>query len=464
MDKIIRPASRIRGKISLLGDKSISHRAAILAALAKGDTRIVNYSTSQEFEVTLKCLRQYGVDIEPVEQDESGPLDQPAIVVHGKGIDGFAKPEDVLFAGNSSATVRLLLGVAAALPFESRFDGSVNLRARPMLRVIEPLEKMGAKIESDNLRIPLSVTGGKLQAIRYVMPLSTSQVKGAVLTAGLFADGVTELIERIPSRDHFERLLSLMGIKFRKEKIQPQPQAGDELERRLRKLIKNNVVEPRGELYKLPGHQNPISDLTIEIPGDISAAALFVAAAVLVRKSELVIDNVCLNPTRLGALDILSKMRANIKFEVTNKKGNEPVGRISASYGQLKGRRIVGETIPSIIDELPVMAVIATQAQGTTVIRDAYELRHKETDRIKMIVADLRKMGARIGELDDGVAIDGGTELEGAEIATQGDHRIAMAFAIAGLVARGETVIKDAECVATSHPSFWDDLESIVEH
>jgi 3-phosphoshikimate 1-carboxyvinyltransferase len=223
------------------------------------------------------------------------------------------------------------------------------------------------------------------------------------------------------------------------------------------------VLEPRGEIFTLRGGQKLQAGKTLEIPGDISAAALFTAAAVLIKGSDLTINNVCLNPTRIGFLDILEKMRANVKFEADSKMGYEPTGFITAGYNPLKGRRIVGETIPTIIDELPIMAIIATQAQGTTVIRDAFELRHKETDRIKVVVANLRKMGARIGELEDGMAIDGGTELEGAEITTYGDHRIAMAFAIAGLIARGETVIRDSECVATSHPSFWEDLDSICK-
>lgn len=461
MDKIIKPARRVAGKITLLGDKSVSHRAAILGALANGDTTLVNYSTSQEFESTLKCLTQLGVEIEHIEDAEA-----PTLVIHGKGIEGLHQPQEALDAGNSSATVRLLMGLAAACPFEVPFDGSERLRARPMLRVIEPLEKMGATIESDNFRVPISVLGGNLQGIKYIMPLSTSQVKGAVLTAGMFAEGKTELVERIPSRDHFERLMVQMGIKFKKEKIQPaQPKnEDDELERRLRKLTKNNTIEARGDMYILQGGQRPQAGKTLTIPGDISASALFTAAAVLVEDSDLVIEDVCLNPTRIGFLDILDKMRANLTFEPNSRKGYEPAGTITAKYGPLKGRRIVGETIPSIIDELPIMAVIATQAQGTTVIRDAFELRHKETDRIKVVVSNLRKMGARIGELEDGMAIDGGTELEGAEITTYGDHRLAMAFAIAGLVARGETVIRNAECVSTSHPSFWEDLDSIVEY
>jgi 3-phosphoshikimate 1-carboxyvinyltransferase len=459
MDRIIKPAKKVTGKIKLLGDKSISHRAAILGALANGDTTLINYSTSQEFESTLNCLVQLGLEIEYLQD-----TDQPTLVIHGKGIEGLKQPEKALDAANSSATVRLMMGLAAACPFDITFDGSEKLKVRPMLRVIEPLEKMGATIESDNFRVPLKILGGSLQGIKYIMPLSTSQVKGAVFAAGLFAEGTTELIERIPCRDHFERLMVLMGIKFKKEKVQPaQPKPDDEFERRLKKLNKTNVLEPRGSLFTLPGGQNPQGGKTVDIPGDISAAALFTAAAVLVSGSNLVIDEVCLNPTRIGFLDILEKMRANITFEADSKKGYEPAGSITAKSGPLKGRRIVGETIPSIIDELPIMAIIATQAQGTTVIRDAFELRHKETDRIKVVVSNLRKMGARIGELEDGMAIDGGTDLEGAEIVTHGDHRIAMAFAIAGLLARGETVIKDAECVKTSHPSFWEDLDSIVK-
>ncbi|RKX18191.1 MAG: hypothetical protein DRP26_05670 [Candidatus Zixiibacteriota bacterium] len=232
----------------------------------------------------------------------------------------------------------------------------------------------------------------------------------------------------------------------------------------MKKKNRSIFNDPRGDLFRLSGGQTPTTPTTIEVPGDISAAAMFVAAAVLVNNSDLFIEDVCLNPTRMGFLDILSKMRANLNFEVTGYKGMEPVGTITAKTGPLKGRRIVGEMIPTIIDELPIMAVIATQAYGTTVIRDAFELRHKETDRIKTVVTNLRKMGARIGELDDGMAIDGGTPLEGAEITTYGDHRIAMAFAIAGLVAKGETLIKDAECVATSHPDFWEFIDSLVEY
>jgi 3-phosphoshikimate 1-carboxyvinyltransferase len=456
MDKIIKPAHKLRGRMTLPGDKSICHRAAILGALVKGDTTITNPSPSQEFKSTLECLSQFGVGWE---YNEEGNL-----VIHGQGIEGLKKPDSVINAGDSSVTARLLMGLAAGCPFETQFDGSPKLRVQPMLRVIEPLQKMGAEIESDNNRLPIRLKGGNLKAERYTMPLSNSQVKGAVFLAGLNADGTTELIERFQSRDHMERLLGFMSVRFTKEKFKPPtPKIADEFERRLRKA-KGIVDDLRGDLFKLPGRQVPTGGLTVDIPGDISAAAMFVAAGVLSRGSDIKIDNIGLNPTRRGFLEILSKMRANLKFEVAAMKNNEPFGSISANYGPLKGRRIVGEMIPTIIDELPLMAVIATQAQGTTVIRDAFELRSKEIDRIKAVVTNLRKMGARIGELEDGMAIDGGTTLEGAEINSFGDHRIAMAFTIAGLVARGQTVIKDAECVATSYPSFWDDLASLTQH
>jgi 3-phosphoshikimate 1-carboxyvinyltransferase len=456
MDKIIKPAHKLRGRMTLPGDKSICHRASILGALVKGDTIITNPSPSQEFKYTLECLSQFGVNWE---YNEAGNL-----VIHGQGIEGLKKPESVVNAGDSSVTARLLMGLAAGCPFETQFDGSPKLRAQPMLRVIEPLQKMGAEIECENNRLPVRIKGGNLKAERYIMPLSNSQVKGAVFLAGLNADGTTELIERFQSRDHMERLLNFMSVRFSKEKFKPPaPKIADEFERRLKKA-KGIVDDQRGDMFKLPGRQLPAAGLTIEVPGDLSAAAMFVAAGVLARGSDIKIDNIGLNPTRRGFLEILSKMRANLKFEVGVMKNNEPFGAISASYGPLKGRRIVGEMIPTIIDELPLMAVIATQAQGTTVIRDAFELRSKETDRIKAVVTNLRKMGARIGELEDGMAIDGGTALEGAEISSYGDHRIAMAFTIAGLVAKGETVIKDAECVATSYPSFWVDLDSMIQH
>lgn len=456
MDKIIKPAHKLRGRMTLPGDKTICHRAAILAALAKGDTTITNPSPSHEFKYTLDCLSQFGVGWE---YNEAGHL-----VIHGQGIEGLKKPESTINAGDSSVTARLLMGLAAGCPFETEFDGTPKLRAQPMLRVIDPLQKMGAEIESDNNHLPIRLKGGNLHAERYIMPLSNSQVKGAVFLAGLNAEGTTELVERFQSRDHMERLLNFMGVRFTKEKFKPPaPKIADEFERRLKKA-KGIVDDLRGEMFKLPGRQLPNGGLTIEVPGDLSAAAMFVAAGVLARGSDIKIDNVGLNPTRRGFLEILSKMRANLKYEVAAIKNNEPFGSIAASYGPLKGRRIVGEMIPTIIDELPLMAVIATQAQGTTVIRDAFELRSKETDRIKAVVSNLRKMGARIGELEDGMAIDGGATLEGAEINSYGDHRIAMAFSIAGLVARGETVIKDAECVATSYPSFWDDLTVISQH
>jgi 3-phosphoshikimate 1-carboxyvinyltransferase len=454
MDKIIKPATKIRGRMTLPGDKSICHRAAILSALCKGDTIITNPSPCLEFKTTLECLSQFGLQWEIAENG--------SLVIHGQGVEALSKPAAAVNTGDSSVTARLLMGLAAGCSFETNFEGSPKLRGQPMLRVIEPLEKMGARIISDNTRLPIRIEGGNLKADRYVMPISNSQVKGAVFLAGLNAEGTTELIERYQSRDHIERLFGFMGIRFSKEKFKPPtPKIGDEFERRLKKA-QGIVDDPRGDLFKLPGQQVPAAGLTVEVPGDLSAAAMFVAAAILARGSEIKIDNVGLNPTRRGFLEILSKMRANLKYEVTSMKNNEPFGTITAGYAPLKGRRIVGEMIPVIIDELPLMAIIATQAQGTTVIRDAFELRQKETDRIKLVVTNLRKMGARIGELEDGMAIDGGVDLEGAEISSYGDHRIAMAFAIAGLVARGETVIKDAECVATSYPSFWDDLASLA--
>lgn len=439
------------------GDKSICHRAAILAAMCKGETTLINFNPGDEFKTTLKCLAQFGVNSESVETNR--------LVIKSPGLHDLTKPETVIDLESSSVTARLMLGLAAALPFTVRFDGTPKLRAQPMRRVIEPLQKMGAKIESDNFRLPIEITGGNLQAIHYVMPISTSQVKGAVFIAGITASGVTELIERFSSRDHLERLINHLGIKFSKEKYKPAPpKITDEFERRLKQKAKSALDDPRGDLFKIPGGQLPVAGASVDIPGDISSASMFVAAATLIKGSEVTIDDVSLNPTRRGFLEILTKMRANIKYEIESIKSNEPRGRINAKYGPLKGRRIVGEMIPTIIDELPIMAVIATQSQGTTVIRDAFDLRHKEVDRIKVVVSNLRKMGARIGELEDGMAIDGGNELEGTEIVTYGDHRMAMAFAIAGLVAKGETVIKDAECVATSYPSFWDDLESIVEY
>lgn len=453
MDKVIEPVRNLRGVVRVPGDSPISHRVAFLAAMCNGPVEITNYSTGAESQSALTCLVQLGLE---VERPEDGK-----IVIHGKGLEGIAQPSGPINVGTSVIGARIICGVLAACDFESELVCDEMISNVPMRRVIEPLEQMGAKIESTNFRFPLKIKGGKLQGIRYAMPVSSSQVKGALLLSGMAAEGATEIIERIPSRDHLERLLSFYGVKIRKSRVEPKPSNEDPLAKRFKKAA--GIVSPdiKGDMIAIRGGQKPVPK-PISIPGDLSAASYFIIAGLLVDGSEIRVEDVGLNPTRLGFVEVLKKMKAPIAVKQTGEFGYEPVGNIEIKSAAIKGRRMVGELIPSIIDELPVMAIVAAAAQGTSVIRDAYELRHQKTDRIKTIAANLRKMGVKVGELEDGLAIDGGVELEGAEIDTFGDHRIAMSFAIAALIARSPSVIKGAECVDVSYPGFWDDFDKLI--
>ncbi len=449
MDKVINPVKSLKATVRLPGDTAISHRAALLASICSGPVEIKNYSTGLECRTTLDCLAQLGVEMEHGEA---------TLVIHGKGLEGIQQPDGPINVKSSVPTARMLCGILAATGFESELVCGESICNLPMRRVIEPLEKMGAEIESDNHKMPLKIRGAKLQGIHYAMPVSSSQVKGTLLMAGLLADGKTEIIERIPSRDHFERLLTFFGIKLKKSRVEPKPSNEDPLIRRFKK--ETGVVSPdvKGDMITIMGGQE-IAQRSLAIPGDISSAAYYIIAGLLVKNSEVRVENVSLNATRMGFVEVLKKMRAPITVEQVGEMGFEPYGTIEIKSAEIKGRRMVGELIPSIIDELSVMAIVAAAAQGTSVIRDAYELRNQKMDRIKSIATNLRKMGIKVGELDDGMAIDGGTGLEGAEIESFGDHRIAMSFAVAGLIANGPTVIKDAECVEISYPGFWDDFD-----
>lgn len=452
MDKTINPVKNLRGSIKMPGDSPISHRAAFLAAICEGAVEIRNFSPGIESQAALKCIAQLGVEIE--QRDD-------ILVIHGKGPKHIVQPPGPIDVGTSVIAARILSGVLASCEFESQVICHEMISNVPMRRVIEPLEQMGALIESSNYRMPLKITGGKLKGIRYAMPVSSSQVKGALLMAGLNADGATEIIERIPSRDHFERLLAYFGVRVKKSKVEPKPSNEDPLTKRFKKAT--GVVSPdiKGDMVSIKGGQK-IIPRPLVIPGDLSAASYFIIAGLLVDGSEIRVEDVGLNPTRLGFVEVLKKMKAPITVRQTGEYGYEPVGNIEIKAAKIKGRRMVGELIPSIIDELPVMAIVAAAAQGTSVIRDAYELRHQKTDRIKSLSANLRKMGVKVGELEDGLAIDGGVQLEGAELDSFGDHRIAMSFAIAALIADGPSVIKGAECVEVSYPGFWDDFDRLV--
>lgn len=440
---LIRPARRLRGRLRVPGDKSVSHRAAMLASLAAGRTRIENFSSSADCSSTLEVLRGLGVRIE---RDGS--------VVFVEGVGGgsarFAEPTAALDCGNSGTTMRLMAGVLAAQPFASVLTGDESLSGRPMRRVMEPLELMGARLSAVDGHAPLRVEGRRpLQPIRYEMPVASAQVKSCVLLAGLGAEGRTEVVEpSAQTRDHTERMLRWFGVEVGTRA------ASGEGER--------VVVSVEG------GSRLKARDLTV--PGDISSAAFPIAAAALLPGSELELEGVGLNPTRAAVLDALRGLGVSLSVEDERERSNEPTGLIRVrSVGRLTpatpGANVIrGGTVAQLIDELPVLAVVGTGVEGGLEIRDARELRVKESDRIATTVANLRAMGAEVEEFEDGLRVEGPVRLRGARLQSYGDHRIAMAFAVAALAAEGETEIEGAaECVAVSFPEFFPLLESLTE-
>jgi len=439
---IVQPAKRIRGNITVPGDKSISHRAAMMAALAEGASHLTNYSTSADCAATLSCLRHLGVRIERTGNE---------VTIFGVGPDGLRAPDAPLDCGNSGTTMRLLAGILAGCDFESTLTGDESLRSRPMQRIIEPLEMMGAQISSNEGRAPLRIQGrNSLRNIDYELLVASAQVKSCILLAGLNAEGETMVIENEVSRDHTERMLKLFG-------------ANIESGRPFRERESTRFAAVAGPT-KLMAHD-------ISIPGDISSAAFFIAAATLLPGSSLEISDVGLNRTRTGFMGVLNGVGLMEDIEVTE-RANEPVGTVQvAGLPQLlplpdrvgSPLSLSGTTISQVIDELPLLAVVGSQIKGGIEIRDAKELRVKESDRISTTVENLRAMGAQVEEFDDGLRVNGPTKLRGAKIDPHGDHRIAMAFTVAGLLAEGETEIADAECVAVSFPEFFELLESVIE-
>lgn len=422
----VEPVRTLRGELTVPGDKSISHRAVLLGALAEGRTEITGFLPGADCLSTIACLRRLGVAIEQ-EGDR--------VTVHGAGWYALREPEDVLDVGNSGTTIRLLAGVLATQPFHSVLVGDASIARRPMRRVTAPLRAMGAHIDgrADGEYTPLAIRGGPLSAIHHVSPVASAQVKSALLLAGLQADGETAVTEPQRSRDHTERMLQAFGAEL---------------------TLCGTTVRVRGG-QRLTGQR-------VEVPGDISSAAFFLVAAALVPGSDLVVRGVGLNPTRTGILDVLKAMGAEVEVEETGEACGEPVGDVRVRHAPLAATAIGGDLIPRLIDELPVIAVLATQAEGVTVIRDAQELRVKETDRIATVVAELSKMGARIEATPDGMIIHGPTPLVGARCDSYGDHRIGMALAVAGLIADGPTEIARAEAVAVSFPDFFDRLRTVA--
>lgn len=422
---ITSPPEKFSGKLYLPGDKSITHRALMLGALSRGVTEILGFSDAEDCFSTIDCLRSLGVVI---------AARSDRLLIEGRNMK-LKEPAEVLDAGNSGTTARLLLGLLAGQPFCTSITGDQSLKKRPMKRVIDPLCLMGASFEGDEDHLPLTICGGPLQPINYKTPKASAQVKSAILLAGLFAEGTTIVEEPYQSRNHTELMLDHFGADLQTEES--------------RVILNGRPV--------LNGNQ-------VKVPGDISAAAFFMVAAAIIPGSELLLKNVGVNPTRSGIVDALCSMGADIELRQETLWGKEPVADILVRGGApLKGISISGEMVPRLIDEIPVLAVAGLFAAGKTVISDADELRVKETDRIKALTGQLTKMGAAIRETEDGMIIEGGASLKGSDVGSCGDHRIAMALAIAGLAASGETAVEDAEVIRISYPGFMAALRSLVQ-
>jgi len=426
MQATLSGASSLQGEVAVPPDKSISHRAAILGALAEGRTTARPFLHSQDCLSTLSCLTSLGVDLN---------LTEDTLTVEGKGPQGWREPKAVLDAGNSGTTLRILTGALAGRPFESVISGDDSLRLRPMARIVEPLRRMGAEItgpENGN-KPPLTINGGNLHGVEHHMEVESAQVKSALLLAGIQAEGKTRIIGGRSARDHTERMLLLMGadMEFEDEKAM---------------IISRSRLQGR----------------ELDIPGDISSASFLITAAVLVKGSRLVLKGVGLNPTRAGFLSVLNSMGAMVMESSFSEKDNEPRGDLEVAGARLSGVELEGWRIPAMIDEVPLIAVIGCIARGSTVVRGAEELRVKESDRIAAICGELAKMGADIEELPDGFEVRGPVELRGAQVDSRGDHRIAMALAVAALCAQGETTISGWECVNISFPGFLETLHRLT--
>jgi len=427
VELVLEKVNKLKGNISVPGDKSISHRSLILGSIAQGETQIHNFLNSLDCLKTLECMRALGVEI------KSGSNNY--IKIKGKGLYGLQEPKDILDVGNSGTTIRLLTGLLSGQNFYSVLDGDNSIRKRPMKRVVQPLRLMGANIwgRENGRFVPLSIKGSKLNHLHYTLPVASAQVKSALLLAGLYATGETVIKEPLPTRDHTERMLEIMqaGIKISPPEIK----------------IKSGKELKGTEIF---------------IPGDISSAAYFIVAASVLKGSQIIINQVGINPTRIGIIGILNKMGAKIDILNYQIKSNESQADLRIEYSELKGVEIKEEMVPFLIDELPLIAVVATQAQGKTVVSGAKELRVKETDRIKATVNELKKMGADIEEREDGFVVKGPSKLQGAVCESYNDHRIAMSLAVAGLLAEGKTIIKNSECIDISFPGFEKTLQKLI--
>ncbi len=422
----IKKANHIKGQIHVPGDKSISHRGVMFGAIADGTTELTGFLDGADCRSTIACFQKMGIAIEQ---------DADHVVIRGKGLHGLTEPKDILDVGNSGTTTRLISGILSGCPFTSTLNGDASIQKRPMQRIIRPLSMMGARITSlhGNDCAPLEIQGGDLHAIHYDSPVASAQVKSAVLLAGLYCDGTTSVTEPVISRNHTELMLSGFGAK----------------------------VVSEGRTASIEGNPHLVGQ-KIQIPGDISSAAYFIAAASIVPNAELMIYNVNCNPTRDGILKVAEQMGADISYENRRKVSGEEVCDLLVRSSSLHGTIIEGDLIPTLIDEIPVIAVMAAFADGETIIRDAKELRVKESDRVTSVVENLNAMGADAIGTEDGMIIHGGRSIHGTQIKTYADHRIAMSFAIAGLAADGVTTFDDPDCVVISYPNFYDALQKIT--
>jgi len=422
----IKKIRRMRGEVNVPGDKSISHRAVMLGALAEGITAVTDFLEGADCLSTIDCFRKLGICIEKSRGE---------LLIHGRGLHGLKASDQVLNVGNSGTTTRLMSGILAGQPFVSKMDGDASLRSRPMKRIIDPLTQMGARIygEAEENRLPLVVEGGNLKGINYDSPVASAQVKSCVLLAGLYADAPTSVSEPVLSRDHTERMLRNFGAEVisrdRTATVFPEPS---------------------------------LRGIRIQVPGDISSAAYFLAAGLISQDAEILLKNVGINPTRDGMLRVLKKMGADITLQDMRTDG-EPCADLLVKSSALKGTVIEGDIIPSLIDELPMIAVLAAFAEGTTIIKDAGELRVKESDRIETVTRGLQTMGADVQATGDGMIIHGGRPLHGGSVRTELDHRIAMSFAVAGTVCEGTVTLEGGECVDISYPAFYRDLYSLAD-
>lgn len=424
---IFNKVNSLKGEVTIPGDKSISHRAVMFGSLAEGTTEVTNFLQGADCLSTISCFRELGIEIENTPD---------RILIHGKGLHGLSEPADTLDTGNSGTTTRLISGILAGQSFPTVLNGDASIQTRPMKRIITPLSMMGADIISlkGNDCAPLRICGGQLHGITYESPVASAQVKSCVLLAGLYADAPTSVIEPVLSRNHTELMLTGFGAKVTSSGT-------------------TATIEPEPDL----------KGMKIEVPGDISSAAYFLAAGLMIPNSEILIKNVGINPTRDGILRVAKEMGGDITVLNQKTSGGEPTCDLLVRSSSLKGVTVGGEIIPTLIDEIPMIAVMACFAEGTTIIKDAQELKVKESNRIDTVVTNLKAIGAHIEATDDGMIIEGGHPLHGAVIDSHLDHRIAMSFAVGALGADGETKIEGAECVKISYPEFYVSLEKLIQ-